>query len=185
MHLLSQNKVFFCRWGVTSYDEIEEQSYHEAYMTAGEMLDAFVAIHDDKLVDISIGCPLIHGVTICADLIETGLNQGKPYYFGDIIVDKKYWGQEIANTLYQEHLNYVRAREYSHALALLVERANDDPRKPSQFKPSRLWAFHDFNPTDFTITYPWHTFTVSGEIKQETHTLRAYEKVLSPERIDI
>ncbi len=207
MTFINKQKVCFFRWGISSYaenlhliknlrktyknfpylysyDEIEERDYHDAYMTAGERLDAFVAIHDGKLIGISIGCPLIHGITICADLIETELNQGKPYYFGDIIVDKNYWGLGIANTLYQKHLNYVADKGYSDALALLVERRSDDPRKPTEFKKSRLWEFHGFNPTEFTITYPWNTFTTAGEIKQEPHSLRAYQKALTPKIIN-
>ena len=54
-----------------AYDAAEEDAYHDAYMTAGERLDAFVAIYDKELIGISIGCPLIRGVTICADLVDT------------------------------------------------------------------------------------------------------------------
>tara|TARA_R110002126_G_scaffold247974_2_gene390841 strand:- start:2791 stop:3399 length:609 start_codon:yes stop_codon:yes gene_type:complete len=161
-----------------AYDAAEEDAYHDAYMTAGEHLDAFVAIHDEELIGISIGCPLMRGIAICADLVDTELSKGKPYYFGDIIIDKNYWGQGIASALYKNHLKYISKKGYSHVLALLVEKNDDDPRTPSKFKKSDLWSSFQFHPTNFTINYSWKTFTASGEIKQEKHTLRAYIKNL-------
>jgi len=203
MYFFNEQKVCYERWGISeysenldkiinlrktykhfpylySYDEMEEQDYHNAYMTAGEALDAFVAIHDGNLVGISIGCPLRRGITICSDLVDTELNEGNPYYFGDIIIDRNYWGQGISNILYQKHIEHVSEKEHSHVLALLVERDDDDPRKPSGFKKSNLWSSHQFHPTDYITTYPWNTFTISGEIKQEEHTFRAYRKIISP-----
>lgn len=164
--------------GLPSYDETEEHIYHEAYMTAGQKLDAFVAVYKDKLIGISIGCPLSKDITICADLVKTHLDIGLSYYFGDIIVEKEFWGNGIAKTLYEMHLEYIKKLGYKKVLALLVERNNNDSRKPTGFKKSRLWDAYHFKPTDYTVTYPWNTYTSNGKAQSEIHILRAYEKIV-------
>lgn len=201
MPTFDQKKIFYEKWGLSdykqnlqkiknlrktykhfpylyAYDAVEEDVYHDAYMTAGESLDAFVAIYGEELIGISIGCPLMRGITICADLVDTELSKGKPYYFGDIIIEKNYWGLGIANILYEKHLDYVSKKSHNHVLALLVEKSDDDPRKPPNFKKSALWRTFQFHPTNFTVNYPWSTFTASGEVKQEIHTLHAYTRKL-------
>lgn len=161
-----------------AYDQQEECEYHNAYMTAKEHLDAFVALYQDRLIGISIGCPLSHGITICSDLLNTELNAGTPYYFGDIIVDKFYWGNNIAHQLYTHHINYVRTKGFSKILALLVERDDHDLRKPTGYRMTELWNFFSFKPTNHTVSFPWKSYSSSGKIIDETNTLRAFEKVL-------
>lgn len=203
MEFFSKQKIIFERWGyfeyqkniekiknmrksykyfpyLYAYDESEENLYQKSYLMAGNRLDAFVAIYNNNLVGISIGCPLLQVVAICADLIDTPLNMGSTYYFGDIIVEKNYWGQGIAKELYSRHICHARNMNFYNILALMVERCDNDLRKPVKYKKSQLWSSFQFLFTDYTTTYPWNTFSLSGAITRENHVMRAYQKLLLP-----
>lgn len=159
-----------------AYDKQEEREYHNAYMTAKDKLDAFVALYHDKLIGISIGCPLSNGITICSELLNTLLNTGTTYYFGDIIVDKSYWGNNIAHQLYTHHINYVRKKGFSKIIALLVQREDYDLRKPTGYRKTELWNSFGFKPTNHTVSFSWKSYSASEKIIDELHTLRAFEK---------
>ncbi len=198
MKFFDKQKVCFQKWGISEYrehleqiktirktyknfpylycyDEKEEVEYQNAYMSAGDSLDAFVAMYNDELVGISIGCPLMENVTICSDLVGS-FSSKTSYYFGDIIIKKEFWGHGLAQELYQRHIDYVEENDFERILALLVERDSEDPRKPDNYQKSKLWQFNNFQATSFLITYPWKTFSLSGEPKTEEHELRAYER---------
>ncbi len=161
------------------YDEVEEDEYIRAYLQAGNELDAFVCLIDSKVVGISIGCPLINTIPICKGLDNLSINTDKTYYFGDIIILKEAWGQGIADKLYQSHISDVIEKGYQNIIALLVERDEDDPRKPENFRPSNLWVKHGFKPSSEIKEYTWNTQSYSDKPpSRQTHKLRVYEKVL-------
>lgn len=201
MNLINKTDILYEKWGLNlykenldhiknlrktykyypylyAYDEQEEIDYHDAYMTAGDCLDAFVAIHHGELLGISIGCPLSEGISICSELLDTELNNGKPYYFGDIIIQKPYWGHGLAYELYSKHISYVKNTGFTKILALLVER-NDDPRKPVGFQNSKLWDSFGFRPTKILSSFSWKSYEITGKVVHETNKLRAFECKLS------
>lgn len=161
------------------YDDNEESSYLNAYLQAGELLDAFVSIDGEAVNAISIGCPLLERIPICSGLGSLSMVNDKTYYFGDIIVMHQVWGQGIADALYAQHIQYVRAQGYKNIIALIVERDNDDVRKPVDYRPSQLWVNHGFEATEYYKHYEWRTFSAKHSGSElESNTLRVYEKVL-------
>lgn len=159
------------------YDEDEEIEYLHAYLQTGDDLDAFVCRINGNVIGISIGCRLITSIPICEGFDDLNINTDKAYYFGDIIIAKEAWGQGIADQLYAQHVSHVRKKEYKNILALLVERAPDDHRKPSGYRPSTLWSKHGFIATDQMKQFTWNTRSFTDEpATRETHDLRVYEK---------
>lgn len=161
------------------YDEKEETEYLNAYLQAGNDLDVFVCRIDGEVVGISIGCRLITHIPICQGLEKKNINTNNAYYFGDIIIEKKAWGNGIADKLYTRHIAYVKSQGYENIFALLVERRADDPRKPPQYHPSQLWAKHGFRATDQHTQFTWNTRGTTGKFtSRQIHLLRIYEKRL-------
>lgn len=162
-----------------AYDDAEENTYLNAYLQAGNELDAFVCIEDNRVVGISIGCPFKTEMPICAGLDKFIAEHKKPYYFGDIIILKDAWGRGIADSLYKVHINHVKNKGYKSIVALLVERDESDPRRPAHYHPTTLWEKHGFVATAETTQFKWNTVSASGDrMRSEAHTLRVYEKIL-------
>lgn len=161
------------------YDETEENTYLTAYLQSGKALDAFVCLQNEVVVGISIGCPLTTSMPICQGLDKFIHKDEQAYYFGDVIILKSAWGQGIADQLYQKHIDFVTRNNYSSIVALLVQRDEDDPRKPSHYQPSKLWTKHGFIDTKQVTSYQWNTRSFShAPPKPETHTMKVYKKIL-------
>lgn len=116
---------------------------------------------------------------ICKGLNKFISHNDQAYYFGDVIILQSAWGLGLADALYQKHIDFVKSNGYTSIVALLVQRNPNDPRKPSNYQPSKLWEKHGFFDTKQTTTYTWNTRSFSHAPPQpEIHTMAVYKKNL-------
>ena len=160
------------------YNEDDENNYLESYIKNHKLVEVYSAYNNNVLIGVSIGCPLKPNIDITSDLFKLSIETDNTYYFGDILVDPKYSRKNIAKHLYALHITDVKSLNFKKIYALLVVRANNDPRQPHNFNKSNLWNFHNFRKTKIYTTYSWKTIQYDGTAKNEENKLSLYEKIL-------
>lgn len=161
-----------------AYDEEYETIYLQNYVKMLDDLDVFSICLDKNLIGVSIGCPLTKEIEISNDIFNANINTDNAYYFGDIIIDRHYTRQGLADMLYSRHIEYVKNKSFHKIFALLINRDADDSRKPENFKSSKLWENHGFIKTKFKANYKWKTIQINKKTEEENNEMSVYEKIL-------
>ena len=154
-----------------------EDEYQDCYQNIGDKLDLFMMYDADKLVAISTCTAFDKRLDIVSDFYNWDLNLEGAYYFGDIVVNKRFQGKGVAKKLYEKSIDHAKNKGYTKIYALIVN-LNDDPRRPTNFNYSQLWSELGFNKTRFSISYDWPTYQLDGSVKMESNNLCVFIKNL-------
>lgn len=125
-----------------------EARYLAKYSAAPESLLVLVRAHDPsaRIVGASTAVPMAHEeAAFCQPLVERGLDPAQIFYFGESVIARSHRGRGLGHRFFDEREAHARRLGFEHALFAAVERAPDDARRPSDYRPlDRFWQRRGF-----------------------------------------
>jgi len=153
-----------------------EKNYLKGYIEEknATLLQAKV---NSELVGVFTGTSLIGNSDIVKDaksiFEKHGLLPAEYYYSGEMIVLTKHRSLQMAKNLFFLQKKIAKDFGYKKLCALVVERENDHPQKPTDYKSlSSLYERAGFKETDIYLNYHWPTIMLDGTVQEMEHKLK-------------
>lgn len=123
-----------------------EMRYLKKFLT---MKDAIVvaAFDQDALIGLSTGYPFTYEAANLKKLFASANRDPKDYFcFGESVLIKTYRGLGIGKEFFARRIAHVqRLKQYSHICFYTILRPENDPRRPSDFRPlAPFWRSQGF-----------------------------------------
>jgi GNAT superfamily N-acetyltransferase len=149
-----------------------ETHYLATYAKSPESL--FVLAFDgDRVIGASTGIPLLDEVaSFQQPFLDKGIDLASVFYFGESVLLKAYRGQGLGHRFFNEREGYARRLgRFALTAFCSVERGNDDPRRPENFRPNDVfWKSRGYSrQDDMLCRLEWQEL---GEDAPSEHALR-------------
>ncbi|WP_206515123.1 GNAT family N-acetyltransferase [Xanthomonas sp. BRIP62411] len=156
-----------------------ERGYLAAYAASPDSV--FVLARDgDAVIGASTGLPLLDDSdAFHAPFRAAGIDPASVFYFGESVLLPAYRGQGIGHAFFDRREAHARALgRFALTAFCSVERAQDDPRKPADYRPNDgFWRKRGYAPqADMRVQLAWAELQ-HGEID---HSLRVWTRALPP-----
>ncbi|WP_242106804.1 GNAT family N-acetyltransferase [Luteimonas aquatica] len=160
-------------------DPAYEERYLATYAQSPDSL--FVLAFDGgRVVGASTGVPLAHeGETFRQPFLARGMSAEDVFYFGESVLLPEYRGLGVGHCFFDEREAHARALgRFRHAAFAAVDRAADDPRRPSGHRDNdAFWQARGYRRQHgMTMRLAWREIGEEGESEKPlTFWLRALE----------
>ncbi len=158
-------------------DEAYERQYLRAYSEAPGA--AVVVCRDGDAVVGAATCePMTQGHAPVRQAFEAaGLDPAQFCYFGESVLLARYRGQGAGVRFFAEREAHARKLGLRFAAFCAVQRAPDDPRRPSDYKPlDDFWRKRGYTPRpDLVVSFDWKEV---GATEETPHALPFWIKDL-------
>ncbi len=137
--------------------------------------------NDHTVIAIATGIPLL-AYSYEAELFEkNNLDPSDFFHINDVIVLSQYQNKGIGSKLYKKLEKKARFWGYKKICLCTVERKEDHPLKPTNFKdPAIFWQRLGFSKTSLTIKESWPTIMdEQGTVEMHENTLTFWTKELN------
>lgn len=135
-----------------------EKNYLETYFRANHSF-IFLVVDGDKVVGATTGVRASEGEeSFRVPFEEQGMNPKHIFYYGESVLLHEYRGLGIGKKFFEERENFARQLgSISHVSFCAVERAEDHPFKPADYKPlDPFWRSLGFEKMQgVTTIYEW------------------------------
>lgn len=164
--------------GSTAYEE----SYLRGY--AQEPRAMLVRVRDgNETIAIATATPLACSCDIVADgpelLRRAGYEPKEFFYYAEILVDPRYRGRGIAQTIYAMREQTARELGFTKLCLAVVQRPADHPLKPADYvSPERIWVRDGFRQTEAVFAYGWPTIQADGSVREQDNQMRFWVRDL-------
>ena len=160
-----------------------ELRYLSAYAKNPDAMLLLLSDQNDEIQGLSTGQPLGADTDLVShvakSLQDLSLAAETFFYFGETILNQSVRGQGYYSKLVAHREDYARSLGYQWACFLTVERPPNHPLRPKSYDdPYKKFKHLDYQPTDLIMTYDWPSEQSSGQVKQETHPMRFWQKKL-------
>lgn len=118
-----------------------------------------LALDGDRVVGCSTGVPLRDETANCqAPFVAAGFDIDTVYYFGESVLDPDYRGRGLGHRFFDARESYARSLPGIRCTAFCaVRRADDDPRRPRQYRPlDDFWTRRGYRRRpELTAQFEW------------------------------
>lgn len=147
-----------------------EKEYLQPYIEAKD--SAFILVFDNgKVVGASTCIPLSEEVDLFKKpFSDKGMDINKIMYYGESVLLKEYRGQGIGVMFFEKREAYTKSFDkYNLATFCAVERTDDHPDKPLNYKPlDSFWKKRGFKKRDDIYTFlSWKDINHTNETKKK------------------
>jgi len=155
--------------------------YEAKYLARyGETEGAVVvcAFEGDTLVGASTGEPLGDELeAFRAPFEAAGLDPSQIFYLAESVLDPAWRGQGIGHRFFDEREAHARALGFKQASFCAVERPDDHPMKPADYRPlDAFWQGRGYTRLDTPIVhFPWRDI---GEAAETEKPMRVWLRTL-------
>ncbi len=117
----------------------DEAEYLIGY-TKSERTLVVLAFDGPLVVGASTGMPLSdESAPFQKPFIERGHSISDVFYFGESVLSRSYRGQGLGHRFFDEREAHARAHGYSVTAFCAVERAENDPRRPADYRTNEAF----------------------------------------------
>ncbi len=117
----------------------DEAEYLIGY-TKSERTLVVLAFDGPLVVGASTGMPLSdESAPFQKPFIEHGLPISDVFYFGESVLSRSYRGRGLGHRFFDEREAHARAHGFSVAAFCAVERADNDPRRPADYRTTEAF----------------------------------------------
>ncbi len=134
-----------------------EETYLANYAASPEAL-VVLARDGDRIVGAATAMPLVkHSDEVVPPLLAAGYDPSLVCYFGESVLDPAYRGRGIGHAFFEHREAHAREIGARHAAFCAVERPDDHPRRPAEYRSLHgLWERHGFvRRPDIATTFSW------------------------------
>ena len=159
-------------------DSAYETKYLATYARSPESLFV-LALDGDSVIGASTGIPLTdESENFKRPFLARGIVESDVFYFGESVLLKEYRGQRIGHRFFDERERYARRLGRFRMTAFCaVERAADDPRRPTGYVPNdAFWSKRGYRRQDHMFcAIDWQEV---GATEACAHALRFWLRAL-------
>ncbi|QLH42944.1 MAG: GNAT family N-acetyltransferase [Coxiellaceae bacterium] len=142
-----------------------ERKYLATYLECPS--STLILVFDNKrVVGASTAIPLKYEVEECKQpFIKNGYDIDQVFYFGESVLLHEYRGQGIGKEFFKRREQAARQQNYQLATFCAVERPQDHPRRPADYKPlDEFWRMMGFvKHPEIATTYYWQDLDETTE----------------------
>ena len=154
----------------------ENEQGHLAEYLANPTARLFVARDREKTVGVGIGTSLSTENDILQQTSESfrqnGLNPSDFFYFGEMIFVPEYRSRGIGKLMLDMLKKAGSEQDATRFCFLVVDRADDDPRKPPEHPDSTvIFQKFGFTKTSIQAVFEWPTIQLDGSVETIANTL--------------
>lgn len=143
------------------YLYVGDAAYKRSYLAhyaASSSAVVVLARDGERVVGAATAMPLgVHSDDVVPPLRAAGYAPERVFYFGESVLDPAYRGRGLGNAFFVEREAHARAHGFATATFCAVERPDDHPRRPRDYRPLHaLWHKHGFvRRPDITTSFSW------------------------------
>ena len=133
----------------------------------------------ERMVGAATACPLVHADPAFAAPFEAaGMEPDKWFYLGESVLEPAHRGRGIGVAFFSAREAAARAQGFDRTCFCAVERASDDPRRPTGHVPlDPFWRRRGYAPLGLTTRYAWRDVDDADETGK---TMRFWGRSLTP-----
>lgn len=116
------------------------------------------AFDGDRLVGASTGTPMRdHADDFSAAFVNYGMDLGDIFYCAESVLLPEYRGQGLGHRFFDLRESHALALGFSHSAFCAVQRPNDHPHKPPEYRPlDAFWRGRGYRPLpDVIARFSW------------------------------
>lgn len=154
----------------------ENEQGHLAEYLANPSARFLIAKDGEITVGVGIGTMLSTEKDILEQIAEAfrqkGLNPSDFFYFGEMIFSPEYRGQGIGKQMLDMLKKAGSEQNTTRFCFLAVDRADNDPRKPSEYVDSAtIFQKFGFCKTSIQVVFNWPTIQPDDSVEKSANTL--------------
>lgn len=148
------------------------QEYEENYLqvyTKNPLSIAFGVFDGEQLVGATTGMPLIAETKeIQQPFLDSGMNIGEIFYFGESILLDTYRGRGIGHLFFDVREKHALENGFTTTAFCSVIRPEDHPLRPAAYRPNdSFWTKRGYKKQDYSCRMAWLDRNETQETEKE------------------